>query len=962
MESVKWRSCFARFISYLLFSLAVATSATLPAFADGTGPNGFPNLLVNPAFQNATIPSGTYGRYIDAILPTVPGWSGCGKAGVAKKSDTTWKPQTSRDYRAFIQNNGTWNDEDSSWLEQTVTVEEGGSYVFTCKYITRSGDQSNDGRLGFRITSDGASTEYEPANFYKNDTAWHTSAWRFTLEAGQTCTFRIHGVHSDANPDRTAIIDNCALERIGADTGCFGYPNLLVNPAFEEAAIPSGSNKGNWGRYIDATPPTLVGWTGNGKAGVAKKTDITTWLPWGSGKDEYRAFIHNTDGGYDDDDSSWLEQTVRPVTGGTYAFACRYATRTTSNGTSANGGAFGLSVACGSETNEYETVSFIAENHRHQNTVWYFTLEAGRAYTLRLHGIGGMGTDRCAMIDFCSLERLPTAARTIAGEYHLPEDEDWSNDTVDLAPGAEVHLDGHVLKIGNVRPNSRGAVPVFTDEAATPGELRVAVPADVEFANNGWSVAGGVSLAKDGPGVFTWNSGTVAETAPILVTNGVFRLGTSQANVFGASGSVTVRAKGQFDLHWCYAKNMQSAVYGRTFRIEGDGPDGSGAIVNTSESPLDYSYGYHFSHVVLSGDATVGGNVRIDLRGSGIGIDGSERTLTVKNTHLLCFAAASHLDCGNVSVSDGGKLQFCDNSTNNIAGTLHLQRGGKLDFYVSGNRASNQGNDTYRFLAPVVVGEGGGYVGSSLRYFHLDKPVTVESGNVLTCSPNGWSYKGGITNETDSTVNVTGEVNVRFGARNDGLINHTADKFYFGHRSIDSEPCAVENNGTIRTSGGEFYFKSASTMTGMGKLEVTGGTANLAGDFTGFTGTILLNGGTTTFAQPDTFPGTLVLAGGALDSSSSLGSFPGTARIDLAEQELPLDVDGRNWFTFAAGREVLVDVGARELLPGDRLLSWTEPPANRVIFTLTNGQNGVLRADANGVTYVKRQGTMIIFR
>ncbi|MBQ2623886.1 MAG: hypothetical protein IJG18_02170 [Kiritimatiellae bacterium] len=955
----KNRKGWGNSLSYLLVGLLVF-GAAMSALAEGAGPNGFPNLLENPAFQNATIPSGNFGRYIDATLPTIPGWSGCGKAGVAKKADTTWLPRTSRDYRAFIQNNGTLNDDDSCWLEQTVTVEESGSYVFSCKYVTRSGNYSNDGQLGFSITLNGVSAEYEPANFRKNDTTWHTAEWRFTLAAGQTCTFRIHGVHSSVNPDRTVIIDSCALERVGVATeGYFGQLNLLVNPAFEDATIPSGSNNGNWGRYLDATAPTLVGWIGHGKAGVAKNTDDTTWLPWGSDKDEYRAFIHNTSGGYDADDSSWLEQTVRPLIGGTYAFTCRYATRTTSNGASAGTGSFGLNIVCDGATNECDAVTFSATNIRHLNTTWYFTIEAGRVYTFRLHGIGGLATDRCVMIDYCSLERLPSADRTINGEYHLVANEDWSAETVDITSGAEVHLDGHTLKIGDVRPNARGVAPVFTDETVSPGELCVVVPEGEELANNGWSVAGGVMLVKDGPGTFIWNGGTVAETAPILITNGVFRLGTSQANLFGESGTATVRCKGQFDLHWSYAKNMQSAVYGRTFNIEGDGPDGSGAIVNTVGSPLDYSYGCHFSHVVLGSDATVGGNARIDFRGNGDGIDGVGRILTVKNTHELCFTTDSHLACADVIVTGDGMLEACNNCMMDISGSVRLH-GGRLNFYVANNSASNQGNNTYRFLAPVVVGEGGGHIGSSLRYFHLDSPLTVESGNTLTCEPNGWSYKGTITNETGATINVTGWVDARIGVWNDGLIDHTADKLYFGHHS-ETESCAVQNNGTIRTSGGEFCFKAESTMTGTGTLEVLGGSPVLAGDFTGYEGTILLDGGTTSIGQPATFGGTLVLRNGALSSGTSLAAFPGTAVIDVAAQTGTFNVDGKNWLTFSAGKEVFVDVGSRELQYGDRIISWTDAPLD-VRFKFFGNHSGELRKDGEGVVYTKRRGTMLIIR
>ncbi len=602
---------------------------------------------------------------------------------------------------------------------------------------------------------------------------------------------------------------------------------------------------------------------------------------------------------------------------------------------------------------------------------------------------------------------LPASAvLTVTGEYQLTTDTDWSSEVVDLEYGATVNLNGYNLTIGQVALTGSGDVPVFTDESATPGELRVI--AQGNFLSGGYSVLGALSFVKDGPGTLTWSGGTIASTVPISVIDGVFRVGVTTADVFGSDGDIYVSGTGQFDINYG-TPGGSAPTLARTFHIEGDGPDGSGALVN---SIVNGGWGRHLRYVNLTGDATISSkSSRIDFRDD-YGIDGGGHTLTIKGSPCFCLAESATAyvrNCEDVIV-DGCKLQLCSSKANasapiimctlDITGAVVLKNGGIFGCYEVGYKKNKTSTErvgiTVSYYVPFTVREGDGTIridyNPGKNFYSMNGYILVEPGATLTCSTDGPWYNSAVTNQTGGTINIAGEFSaLGYTFKNDGLVNHTAGKFVFGHRDNANAPCAVENDGTIRTSGGTLMLKGESRMRGTGTIEVAeGGTASLAGDLTGFTGTILLNGGTTTINHPgtfggtlevtggtatladdfagfegtillnggttdigpsDAFGGTLVLRDGVMTTGSSLGSFTGTAVIDVKERELPFSVEGRNWMTFSAGKEVFVDTGTHKVKNGDQVLSWTTPPEDKLKFKLMNGQFGALYSTDAGVFY-----------
>ena len=545
------------------------------------------------------------------------------------------------------------------------------------------------------------------------------------------------------------------------------------------------------------------------------------------------------------------------------------------------------------------------------------------------------------------------AERTISGAYTLTANEDWTGDSVTLERGAMVDLAGHNLAVGVVALGSGSGTATFTDSSAGTGELRFTIPSGATFTKTAdIAITGNLALVKDGAGLFSWNGGTLAADIPIVISDGTFKLGVTTANVFGSSGTITVNGTGQFDLNYTGSGGGSSPVLKRTFYIEGDGPDGFGAIVNNATLNR---YGKHLEHVFLTGDATIGGKSRIDFRGDGCGIDGTGYTLTIKNTSDVTLAeGTTHLNCARLVIADNGVFNPCSYYASKtkkycvltIPDGIILENGGKFVSWA------HDSNGTPNYSTPIFVREGSGTISSSKKYYTLSGAITVQTGTTLNCTTTigpGW-YSGAITNETDATLNISGESSVCGGIfRNDGTVNHTAAKFVLGHRDNANSPCAVENNGIIRTSGGTFIFKAESSMTGTGTLELAGGSPSVAGKLSGFTGTIRVSGATATINNIATFPGTLVLANGTVSTSLSGVTCP--VVFDLSGKTAPFTIPS-SWLTLPSGKSVTVNLDGRDLSGGEQLIAWTETPDLEFSLDEASSQGGGrLLSTADGLYY-----------
>ena len=422
---------------------------------------------------------------------------------------------------------------------------------------------------------------------------------------------------------------------------------------------------------------------------------------------------------------------------------------------------------------------------------------------------------------------IPESTTDIALGADVP-DAGWTAFNASYA--GTINLNGHRLVICG---GSGLAFSVTDSSLGAPGELRFTIPENETFEKTaGLRISGNLSLVKDGPGTFLWShaaESALSATIPVLVTNGVFKIGATTGNLFGAGGTVTVKAPGQFDIN---TAQQYGPVRARTFYIEGDGPDGcSGAIVNSAANTQS---GYQLNKIVLTGDATIGGQGFIDIRN--VGIDCGGHKLTVKNTGRLLVEAGTCLTNATDIVVDGGRLQVC-NSCVLGADRIVLENGGIFDSYMT--------SGTKEYNVPFVVSEGSGTIKTIKNYFHIYSTVTVESGCTLDLPSNAPWYDT-FDVKANATLNISGGTCMKVGAggliTNDGTINHTAGQFCLGYRN-GIGACTVTNNGLIKTTGGTFEFKAESSMAGTGTLELAGGSPQVLGDLSGFTGTVVVSNG-----------------------------------------------------------------------------------------------------------------------
>ena len=307
--------------------------------------------------------------------------------------------------------------------------------------------------------------------------------------------------------------------------------------------------------------------------------------------------------------------------------------------------------------------------------------------------------------------------------YTLNEDEDWTGQEETKLKGT-INLNGHNLTISRF---AGFCTITETNSVGHLGELHVNVASGT--VSGGAELTGLVTLVKEGEGTLTWDGGEneVSGTCPILVTNGIFKVG---ANVmFGGSGKITVKGKGQFDLN--SGSVLTSSLIGWAFEIEGDGPDGTGAIISAATGTTG---GCKLSTVVLTGDATIGGTVPIYFQPNKMpayGVEGRDCVLTVKSVPAFQFGNGyAYLKVKRV-VCDGSSIQPVSTSTygfDEIPDGVFLKNGGNLKPY------SFKSGYVLPLAVTVEDGETGSIScpGTGASSVKLTGAVTVGNGGSLT--------------------------------------------------------------------------------------------------------------------------------------------------------------------------------------------------------------------------------------
>ena len=315
----------------------------------------------------------------------------------------------------------------------------------------------------------------------------------------------------------------------------------------------------------------------------------------------------------------------------------------------------------------------------------------------------------------------------------------------------------------------------------------VAITADSDVALNGTGKLGGPgTLVKKGEGTFTFNAQGGLDAQPIIVSNGVFKVGEDLVDhALGATGDtspIVVADGGTFDINYNTTPandvTRSKVTRDKLVRIAGDGHEGQGAVVNNNlESQRA------LSTLVLDDDASVGGTARFDVRGGlsssdfaryNASIYGPDKTLTVKNSNTFGIVN-SDITLGSLVITNNGVVQIEGSGTYNIADGVHLA-GGKLIFY-------NAGFGT----VPIIADSGSNTLSCNSGTPTVNNPITIAPGATLTHTSGNIIYGG--------TVN--------------GTLGFTDGRVYFAGGAPAN---GLTVNGS--TAAGYAYMRQSGTFTG----------------------------------------------------------------------------------------------------------------------------------------------------
>lgn len=397
-----------------------------------------------------------------------------------------------------------------------------------------------------------------------------------------------------------------------------------------------------------------------------------------------------------------------------------------------------------------------------------------------------------------------------------------------------------------------GAGSVIIDGVLLPASVTVNSSEDYSFtALAGSQIGGTAALNKAGSGTLTL-AGTNTFTGGVNITGGTLIPVGNQA--LGPNDQViTVSGGGMLELN-----GALSAVRSYQAVIAGTGIDGQGAIINTGGADNTNA----FRTLTLTGDASIGGNRRWDVRAPTPGtalLDLAGFTLTKLGTNTIAFVDGVIANEGNIVINEG--VFSFTRSVISGAGAVTVNNGAsmRLENYSTGS-----------FSKPIVIN------GSTL--WHSGANLTVNSDVTITGNA---IFQMGAGNTMTLTNSITGTGNLE--KTEAGTLQLTAPALYEGTTTITAGPIQIGNGGALNsqpvelaTTAAALIFNRTQDLTVNNVISgsgITGNDTNPAALTKAGTHALTLTGA-------NTFSGTTRLAAGALVIGSD-ETVLGTGLLDL---------------------------------------------------------------------------------
>ncbi len=235
------------------------------------------------------------------------------------------------------------------------------------------------------------------------------------------------------------------------------------------------------------------------------------------------------------------------------------------------------------------------------------------------------------------------------------------------------------------------------DEITVSPESRLVfdIPEGEEYVNAGISLGSTESYFFDGMGLQVHKTGkgrlVMAKSNPNFGGNGnvanmvtlVVEEGVVETTADKACGPTYSRIQVMDGAQFAVSGEAASNTPRYDFTIAGSGPDGLGAVVNTTGMADEGDLAFIMRNVTLTADATIGGPSSINLKNG----NWTATTMTL-DEHALTFSAET-VYAGNVTYSGAGSLVIPTGTDFTFYG--HDSGGGDCDVTVSGRLIMNNG-------------------------------------------------------------------------------------------------------------------------------------------------------------------------------------------------------------------------------------------------------------------------------
>jgi len=412
-------------------------------------------------------------------------------------------------------------------------------------------------------------------------------------------------------------------------------------------------------------------------------------------------------------------------------------------------------------------------------------------------------------------------------------------------------------------------------------------------------ISGTGALTKDTSSTSTLTlSGTNTYTGATAITSGTLQTTNNASLGSLTGGAVNISGGGTLDIGG--DSTASDVNFGqKQFNISGTGVGGNGAIINSSS--LDQINA--FQNIALTGNATVGGPGRFDVRNAGAGATLSlgTNTLTKTGTGAFMVVGAAITGNGNIIVNGGelGLETYGGDTTANGTGIITYNTGTTAEFWQL-NAGDVTTNMVFNGTNTIRLDGGGSSILNSNMAINGTTNVDQATSYVFTLVGN-LSGAGNISlNSTGDTGTLklsgtntyTGTTTVSAGLLQVGATNATSNAsaltvasgatFDLNGFASAVGSIAGAGNVTMATAGSALTIGNDNTsptfsgvISGGGSLTKVGtGTETLSGANT-FTGGLNLNAGKVKVTADTNLGGAannLTFNGGTLEIAGSLST------------------------------------------------------------------------------------------